>query len=82
MLAHLDRLAAMGFPLLVGTSRKAFLGATLGSAKSPAPAEERIWGTAATITAAILGGAQIVRVHDVSEMARVARVADAIAAEL
>ena len=54
----------------------------LGSANSPAPPGERIWGTAATITAAILGGAHIVRVHDVSEMAKVARVADAIAAEL
>jgi dihydropteroate synthase len=82
LLAHLERLAALGFPLLVGTSRKGFLGATLGSAKSPATLGERIWGTAATITAAILGGAHILRVHDVSEMAKVARVADAIAAEL
>jgi dihydropteroate synthase len=82
LLAHLERFAALGFPLLVGTSRKAFLGATLGAAKSPAPTEERIWGTAATITAAILGGAHIIRVHDVAEMAKVARVADAIAAEL
>jgi dihydropteroate synthase len=82
LLAHLERLAALGFPLLVGTSRKAFLGATLGTAKSPVPASERIWGTAATITAAILGGAHIIRVHDVAEMAKVARVADAIAAEL
>jgi len=82
LLARLERLAALGYPLLIGTSRKAFLGATLGSAKSPASADERIWGTAATITAAILGGAQIIRVHDVAEMAKVARVADAIAAEL
>jgi dihydropteroate synthase len=82
LLANLNRLAALGFPLLVGTSRKSFLGAALGTAKSPAPREERIWGTAATITAAIFGGAHIVRVHDVSEMAKVARVADAIAAQL
>jgi dihydropteroate synthase len=82
LLAHLERLAALGFPIAIGTSRKAFLGATLASAKSPAPPEERIWGTAATITAAILGGAHIIRVHDVAEMAKVARVADAIAAEL
>ena len=82
LLAHLERLAALGFPLLIGASRKAFLGATLGTAKSPASAEERIWGAAATITAAILGGAHIVRVHDVADMAKVARVADAIAAEL
>ena len=78
LLAHLQKLAALGFPLLVGTSRKAFLGAALGSAKSPAPPDERIWGTAATVTAAILGGAHIVRVHDVAEMAQVARIADQI----
>lgn len=82
LLAHLEQLAALGFPLAIGTSRKAFLGATLGTAKSPAPPDERIWGTAATITAAILNGAHIVRVHDVTEMVKVARVADAIAAEL
>ncbi|HEY4840247.1 MAG TPA: dihydropteroate synthase [Candidatus Acidoferrales bacterium] len=82
LLAHLERLAALGYPLLVGTSRKAFLGVTLGSATSPAAPGERIWGTAATITAAILGGAHFIRVHDVFEMAKVARVADAIAAEL
>jgi dihydropteroate synthase len=82
LLAHMSRLAALGYPLLVGTSRKAFLGATLGSAHSPAPPGERIWGTAATVTAAILGGAHIVRVHDVAEMVQVARVADAVAAEL
>lgn len=82
LLAHLERLTALGFPTAIGTSRKAFLGATLTSAKSPAPPEERIWGTAATITAAILGGAHIIRVHDVAEMTKVARVADAVAAEL
>jgi len=82
LLAHLERLAALGFPIAIGTSRKAFLGATLGAAKSPAPSGERIWGTAATITAAILNGAHIIRVHDVTEMAKVARVADAVAAEL
>jgi dihydropteroate synthase len=82
LLAHLPRLAALGYPLLIGTSRKAFLGAALGGAKSPAPTDERIWGTAATVAAAILNGAHIVRVHDVAEMAQVARVTDAIAAEL
>jgi dihydropteroate synthase len=82
LLARLQQLSSLGFPLLVGTSRKAFLGAALGSVKSPAPPGERIWGTAATVTAAILGGAHIVRIHDVAEMAQVVRVADAIAAEL
>lgn len=82
LLAYFERLSVLGFPLLVGTSRKAFLGAALGTAKSPAPPAERVWGTAATISAAILGGAHIIRVHDVSEMAKVVRVVDAIAAEL
>jgi dihydropteroate synthase len=82
LLAHLPRLAALGYPLLVGTSRKAFLGAALEGAASSAPPEKRIWATAATVTAAILNGAHIVRVHDVAEMAQVARVADAVAAEL
>jgi dihydropteroate synthase len=69
-------LAKLGFPLLVGTSRKGFLGATLARDGKPAPPEERIWGTAATVTASILNGAHIVRVHDVAEMAQVARAAD------
>ena len=82
LLAHLPRLATLGYPLLVGASRKAFLGAALGSGTSPAPPDKRIWGTAATVTAAILNGAHIVRVHDVIEMAQVARIADAVATEL
>jgi dihydropteroate synthase len=83
LLAHLPRLVTLGYPLLVGTSRKAFLGAALGSAASPPePPEKRVWGTAATVAAAILNGAHIVRVHDVAEMAQVARIADAVAAEL
>jgi dihydropteroate synthase len=80
LLARLPELAAIGYPLLVGTSRKTFIGAALsGNPQHPAPAHLRIWGTAATVTAAILGGAHIVRVHDVAEMVQVARVADAMA---
>jgi len=78
LLQNLPALAKLGYPLLVGTSRKGFLGATLSQDGKSAPPEERIWGTAATVTAAILGGAHIVRVHDVAEMAQVARVADRI----
>ncbi len=78
LLARLPELAGLGYPLSVGTSRKAFIGAILGSAKSPLPAEKRLWGTAATIVASIVGGAHIVRVHDVAEMAQVARIADAV----
>lgn len=63
-----------GFPWLVGTSRKAFIGKITGVQE----ANERIWGTAAAIVAAIKGGADIVRVHDVVEMGQVAKMADAI----
>ncbi len=78
LLAKLPAIAKLGYPLLVGTSRKGFLGATLASHGKSAPPEARIWGTAATVTASILGGAHIVRVHDVAEMAQVAKVADAL----
>jgi dihydropteroate synthase len=79
LIMKLPELAKLGFPLLVGTSRKGFLGATLVDAEGkPAPAEERIWGTAATVTASILNGAHIVRVHDVKEMVQVAKVADCL----
>lgn len=78
LLARLPELAKLGYPLLVGTSRKGFLGATLASHGKPAPPEARIWGTAATVTASVLGGAHIVRVHDVAEMAQVVKVADAL----
>lgn len=76
LLRSLPRLAALGYPLLVGASRKGFLGATLARDGKPAPPQERIWGTAATVTASILNGAHIVRVHDVAEMVQVARVSD------
>jgi dihydropteroate synthase len=76
LLARLPELAGLGYPLLLGTSRKTFIGHALGGA----PPEARIWGTAATVAAGILGGAHIVRVHDVAEMVQVARVTDAILA--
>jgi dihydropteroate synthase len=78
LLQKVPQLAKLGYPLLVGTSRKGFLGATLARDGKPAPPEERIWGTAATVTASILNGAHIVRVHDVAEMVQVARVADCL----
>jgi len=78
LLQKLQQLAKLGYPLLVGTSRKGFLGATLARDGKLAPPEERIWGTAATVTASILNGAHIVRVHDVAEMVQVARVADCL----
>jgi dihydropteroate synthase len=78
LLQKLPQLAKLGYPLLVGTSRKGFLGATLARDGQPAPPEERIWGTAATVTASILNGAHIVRVHDLPEMVKVVRVADCL----
>jgi dihydropteroate synthase len=79
LLAHLPDFARLDCPIVIGTSRKAFLGAALARpGEAPLPPDERLMGTAATVTAAILAGAHVVRVHDVSEMARVARVADAI----
>jgi dihydropteroate synthase len=81
LLAHLPEVAKLGYPLVVGTSRKVFIGWKLAGGKEPPwPMEKREWGTAATVTAAILGGAHIVRVHDVDEMSQAARIADAIAA--
>jgi dihydropteroate synthase len=78
LLAKLPELAKLGYPLLVATSRKGFLGATLARSGKPLPAEERIWGTAATVAASILNGAHIVRVHDVAEIVQVVRVTDCI----
>jgi len=74
LLAKLDRLAALGLPLLVGPSRKSFM----RDATGPLPALERDWPTAAAVTVAILGGAHIVRVHNVEKMVHVARLADQI----
>ena len=73
-LAGLDRLAALGRPILVGPSRKSFLSSVLGDV----PPERRVWGTAAAVAASVMLGAHIVRVHDVAEMAQVVRVIDAI----
>ncbi len=78
LLARLPELARLGCPLLVGTSRKTFLGATLARDGRRAAPDDRIWGTAATVTASILGGAHIVRVHDVAEMVQVVRVTDCV----
>jgi dihydropteroate synthase len=73
ILRNLDRLAAAGFPVLVGTSRKSFI-----SSISKKPASELILGTCATVAASIIYGAHIVRVHDVTAVREVADVVDAI----
>ena len=81
LIAKLDQLVAAfpDFPLLIGTSRKSFLGRLLADENgNPAPAGGRLHGSMATITAAILRGAHIVRVHDVRAAVDTIRAADAI----
>jgi dihydropteroate synthase len=77
LIAHFAEFQKIGFPLLAGTSRKSFIGRTLGGEKVVPPAD-RLFGTLATETALILQGAQIVRTHDVRASAEAARVADAV----
>jgi len=74
LLRRLGEFRALGCPVMIGTSRKRTLGALLGDA----PPDQRLEGTAATVALAIAAGADIVRLHDVKEMAKVARVADAL----
>ncbi len=74
LLRHLPDLKALGYPVLVGTSRKSFIGHILGGL----PPEERLEGTLATLALAIAWGADAVRVHDVKEAVRAVRVADAL----
>jgi len=77
ILNNLEQLTVLQKPLLLGPSRKAFLGKILGDV----PASDRLEGTAAAIAVSIMKGANIIRVHDVKEMARVAKVIDAIKRE-
>lgn len=73
LLRRLGELCCLGLPILVGTSRKSTIGKVLNL-----PVQERLEGTAATVAVSIMQGADLVRVHDVKEMARVARMTDAI----
>ena len=74
MIRRLGELRVLGRPILIGTSRKSTIGNVLGGL----PVENRLEGTAATVAIAIANGADIVRLHDVKQMARVARMADAV----
>ncbi len=81
VIARLDQLvdAFPDFPILIGTSRKSFIGRLLADEnREPAPAADRLHGTLASITAAVLRGAHIVRVHDVKAAVETVRIADAI----
>ena len=73
LINRLDEIRALGYPVLLGISRKSFIGFTLDL-----PADQRVEGTAATVAIGIVRGADIIRVHDVKEMARVAKMTDAI----
>jgi len=73
LINRLDEVRALGYPVLLGPSRKSFIGFTLDL-----PADERVEGTAATIAVGITRGADIIRVHDVKEMGRVAKMTDAL----
>ena len=73
LMNHLGHFKSLGYPLLVGPSRKSFIGRTLD-----VPVEDRLAGTAAAAAVSIVRGADIVRVHDVAELVQVARMADAI----
>ncbi len=73
LVGRLQELKALGRPLLLGTSRKSFIGAVLDL-----PPEERLEGTAATVAIGIARGADIVRVHDVGPMVRLCRMSDAV----
>lgn len=73
LLNRLDEIRALGYPILLGPSRKSFIGYTL-----ELPPDDRIEGTAATVSVGIVRGADIIRVHDVPEMIRVIRMTDAL----
>jgi dihydropteroate synthase len=81
LVAKVDQLieAFPDFPLLIGTSRKSFIGRILADENGePAPLTDRLYGTMATVAAAVLKGAHIVRIHEVRAAAETARVAHSI----
>jgi dihydropteroate synthase len=79
LLAHLDQLQRLGFPILAGTSRKSFIGRTAGKRTGKdLPPQDRLSGSLAAMTISILRGAHIVRVHDVQAAVEAAAVADAV----
>ncbi|MEX2459886.1 MAG: dihydropteroate synthase [Paenibacillaceae bacterium] len=73
LMNHLDRLVALGYPVLLGTSRKSMIGKTL-----QLPTDDLLEGTAATVALGIAQGCEIIRVHDIKQMKRVATMTDAI----
>ena len=80
LVARFAQLQEMGFPILVGTSRKSFIGRALAVNGQDAPTDRRLYGTLATETVLIVLGAHIVRTHDVKATTEVVKIADAIVA--
>jgi dihydropteroate synthase len=78
LLARLEELQRLGYPLLAGTSRKSFIGRSISGTPEPVAPERRLYGTLATVAACILKGAHIVRVHDVQAARETAVVCDEI----
>ena len=78
LISRFQELQSTGFPWLAGTSRKSFIGKTLGSDGQRAPVEQRLYGTLASEVALILKGAHIIRTHDVKATVEAAKIADAI----
>ena len=76
LLAGLNKLHVLGFPLLAGTSRKSFIGRTLSRNGQDAPPQQRLYGSLAALTASVLQGAHIVRVHDVAPAVDAVKIAD------
>ena len=74
LINHLDQFLDFNVPILLGTSRKSFIGKVL-DIENPS---DRVWGTAASIAIGICRGASVVRVHDISQMAQIAKLSDAI----
>jgi len=70
---NLSEFKKFGYPILIGPSRKSFIGSVLNK-----PADQRLYGTAAAVTASILNGANIIRVHDIDEMSQIALISDKI----
>jgi dihydropteroate synthase len=79
LLRRLDEFHQLRYPLLAGVSRKSFVGRMLARGGCDAPIEERLFGTIASETAAILKGVHVIRTHDVRATADAARVADLVA---
>jgi dihydropteroate synthase len=78
LFAHFERFAALGFPLLVGVSRKSFIGRMVAQTGKDAPPDARLYGTIAAEVALILKGAHVIRTHEVKPAIEAARVADII----